>query len=250
MREVEESRAAIAEQIRLVRYIEQKGDYREEEWNRGMLEYFRELNGLSQLFGYVYQLAAGGLVLDIGAGTTRGIGEIAKSKLGEGLNFKATVLTRDPRIENNLGFENTHITSAAALRGTAYHSVSAVLSLNGIAYTVDSLMVARKIDQVLVPGGVIKATFRSKIAPPTFRALRYPFNTHNVLSYDLEELGYDVAILNEELQEAYARPREVGANENVMLAIKPGGKASHTARELLASDSGMIDIIKSMDGHL
>jgi SAM-dependent methyltransferase len=249
MKEVDESRDAIAEQISLIRYIEQKGDYREGEWNRNMLEYFREFNGLSKLFRYVHQLDTGGLVLDIGAGTTRGIAEIAKSKLGEGLNFKATVLTRNPKIANGLGFENTHITSAAVLRGIDYHSVSAVLSLNGVAYTVETPVVAKRIDQVLVPGGVIKATFRSKIAPPTFRAIRNAFNTHNVLSYDLEDLGYDVAVLDEELQEAYARPREVGANEDVMLAIKPGGKVGRTARELLASDSGMIDIIMSMDGH-
>lgn len=250
MREVEESRAAIAGQISYIRHIEQRGDYREVEWDRNKLEYLREFNGLSNVFKYVRQLDAGGLVLDVGAGTTRGIGEISKSKLGEGLNFKATVLTRHSDIANNLGFENTHITSAAVLRGTDYHSVSAIISLNGLAYTVESPVVARKIDQVLVPGGVIKATFRSKIAPPTFRALRYAFNFHNVLSYDLEALGYDVAVLNEDLQEAYARPREVGANEDVMLAIKPGGKLGRNARELLASDSGMTDIIMSIDGHI
>jgi hypothetical protein len=34
-----------------------------------------------------------------------------------------------------------------------------------------------------------------------------------------------------------------------MLAIIPGGKVNTTARELLASDSGMTDIIMRMDGH-
>lgn len=224
MTEADSDRGAIANQILTMRYIEHHSHHLEEEWDRNKLEYLKAFNGLSHLFRHTHQLGAGSLVLDIGAGTTKGIGEIAKSKLGEGLNFNATVLTRSSKIAEGLGFERTHITSAAVLRGVDYHSVSAVLSLNGLAYTVESPVVARKIDQILVPGGVIKATFRSKIVQPTFRAISLGFNTHEALSVDLEQMGYDVAIIDEEMQEAFNRPREAGANRDVMLAIKPGGK--------------------------
>ncbi len=249
MREAYYGRGAIAKQIRQMRALERNGSYREEEWDRDKMGYLWAFNGLDQLFDYVRQLDSGGLVLDIGAGTTKGIAEIAKSKLGQGLNFKATVLFRNPKIENGLGFKNTHITSAAVLRGVDSNSVSAILSLNAIAYTVGLPTVARKLDQVLVPGGVIKTTFRSKVLSTTPRAIEYGFQTHDSFSQTLKSLGYDVAILNEGLQRDLRRPQSAGAHEDVILAIKPGGDVDCIAADLLGRDSAVIDITKTIDGY-
>jgi SAM-dependent methyltransferase len=254
-----EVRSRIAQQIKFIRSAEHRHENLEAAWDRDKLDYFFALNGLSNFFDYAFK--AGRLhtwpwpwpypqVLDIGAGTTRGIAEIAESEIGNKLVFQATVLTRNPQIEKNLGFEFTHITSAEVLRGFSPESISAVISFNGIAYSAEPEIAARRIDEILIPGGAIKVTFKPKTdnSVPTEAHLN-TFSTHDRFSTELKKLGYDVAVINEELQEAYGRPREVGANEDVMLAIKSGGKVNATARELLASDSGMTDMIMSMDGH-
>src|ERR1700690_2896363 len=110
-------RDAIAFQIRQMRQLEQDEKYAIKDWTRDIHEYLYYFNGLSRIFDYARNLNEQRRVLDIGAGTTKGISEIAKRPLGKGLNFEATVLTRHSEIEDKLGFEKTHITSAETLKG-------------------------------------------------------------------------------------------------------------------------------------
>jgi len=112
-------------------------------------------------FDYLRKLDGHGLVLDIGAGTTRGISQLEKSSLGSGLSFEAVALSYSPLIKENLGLEKTHITSAESLKGVKNESVAGVISLFGISYCTRPDLAVYSIDRVLLPGGVIKAGFIS-----------------------------------------------------------------------------------------
>jgi SAM-dependent methyltransferase len=178
--------------------------------NRQGWEYVKTLEGVEHLFDYVRTLPSN-TILDIGAGTTAGIHQLAQSPTGAGLTFEATTLRYRPEIEENLGKERTHITSGETLRGIKDNSVGCIFGVYSVTYSAAPNLVMQSMNRVLVPGGVVKiATTDSQI-----------WNFYE----GLKMMGYDVAD-NAKWQRAL-----------VVLAIKPGTKDAVRARALLDADA-------------
>ncbi len=202
--------------------------------DRNIEEYSNLLDGLQHSLLYAKNLPNSNIILDIGAGNTRGIFEIATSLLGEGISCEATVLVKHKESSRFLGLfgkEKIHITSAEVLRGIENDSIAGVLALYSIAYSAAPELVIRRIDEVLVKGGFIKALFRDPDSVKNDSAFvrKTDFKTHHPFSSLLKKFGYDVALLR---------------SKDGFLAIKPGGKFDITAERLRLFDSGEVKIKK------
>ncbi len=214
-------REKIAEQIRLARRRD-RDRLTGYVIGRSGVNYVFELEGVKGLFDYVRTLSSN-VVLDIGAGHTRGAHELANSPLGENLTFEATVLSRLSGIDTNLGRESVRSTSAEMLRGIDTNSVGCVIAVYSIAYSAAPEVVIASIDRVLVPGGVLKAKFHQKNVPQYVAdSPKYVDEFHLAAA----NLGYEVAL-------------QQSSEESVLLAIKPNpGVSPHvTARQLLRMDA-------------
>ncbi|MBM3261092.1 class I SAM-dependent methyltransferase [Candidatus Kaiserbacteria bacterium] len=194
--------------------------------NRDKEKYLEKLLGYVAFLDYVKTLSST-VVLDVGAGTTRAISEIAKSKAGAGLDFKATVLNRNPAIEENLGFENVHVTSVETLRGIADQSIGGIIAVFSLPYVVSPALAVTSIDRVLVPGGVIKAWLPSEDSTDRKRVEKgTTYRSYKEFETEFKKLGYDCEYLERD-----------GLELEVFLAIKPGGKlGGPSARELVSMD--------------
>jgi len=177
--------------------------------NRSGRDYIENLDGVKHLFSYIRKLSSN-TILDIGAGTTRGIADISKSILGQQLHFEATVLTHKATEANMLGKEDVHVTSAEMLRGIPDNSVGGIISVQSLRYSKAPMLAAQSIDRVLVPGGVFKAAWLLQNADEFYKTFR--------------ELGYDIAY------------NEAWEKDHIMLAIKKGNPTKITAAQLLAAD--------------
>lgn len=204
-------RGKIAKQIMDSRRLERGiGGYMET--NRNGNDYRKYFLGLARLLDYV-RTFEDPAVLDIGAGTTKGISEIANSEEGMGIQFFATVLRKTPQIKQYLGNERTLIAPAETLEGVNDDAVAAVLALQSITYSVAPEMVIDSIDRILKSGGVLKAIF------PLYSDRRYPFN---VFEPFLRQKGYDIC------------SDQFWSKINMIVAIKPGGNIG--AEELMDKD--------------
>ncbi|MBI2030508.1 methyltransferase domain-containing protein [Candidatus Kaiserbacteria bacterium] len=194
--------------------------------NRDKEKYLEKLMGYVAFLDYVKTLPSN-IVLDIGAGTTRAISEIAKSKAGAGLDFKATALNRNPDIEKNLGFENVHVTSVETLRGVADQSIGGVTAVFSLPYVVDPALAVKSIDRVLVPGGVVKAWLPSTESNDEKRIIKgNTYRSYHEFEAEFKKLGYDCEYLERD-----------GLILEVFLAIKPGGRpGGPSAQELVSVD--------------
>ena len=229
-------REKAARKIKDIRKFEQRDDYNGA-WDRGIIDYIDAFEGLHQYFDYVRSLKAGGKVLDIGSGTTRGISQIADTKLGDQINFTATTLGK---VKGSVESDKVRVvqTSAEALRGIDSGSISGILGLNSIGYSAAPQLVVDRMDQVLVAGGVIKAVFPPEGTDSKFSQMG--LSSHNKFSEALKAKGYDIAF----------KPPINGTAEEIMLAIKSGGEAKTSASDLVRADSGIIDTLLLIDGHL
>lgn len=203
----QDKRDAAAAKIRQARTKERTGT--PYNVDRPGWQYVGELAGVENLFAYVRNLPSK-IILDIGAGTTSAIAEIADNEMAKGLQFKATVLRSRAEITNNLGSENIHITSAEMLRGIADTSVGAIIAVHSLRYSAAPELAAKSIDRVLVPGGVFKgAKLKDSFGP---------------ILDTLSALGYDIA------------EHEKWGGADIMLAIKPGNTSGNAAEEILKAD--------------
>lgn len=196
-----------ARKIRSARTAEREGD--PYNINRTGWRYLQQLAGAQHLFDYVKSLKSQ-TVLDIGAGTTLASSELQQSQLGHDLHFEATVLRNRPEIENNLGEERVHITSAEVLRGVPDESVGCVIAVFSVDYSDAPGLVAGSIDRVLVAGGAVKISGYSRIFPQFYD--------------QFERRAYDID------------SDEVWGEYRVILAIKPGNTSGISAKELLKLD--------------
>lgn len=217
-------RAKVAQEIRWARMADRKQGYQR---SRSGEFYVRMLHGLEHFFQFVGEIKESSVVIDIGAGTTRGISELAVANSKRGLDFHATILTPLREVNSSwvgvskLERSRIHITSAEALRGFASKSVAGIISLHALSYTASPELAVRRINEVLVDGGVVKSTIWTKEEAPakydefigTFRSLGYDITTQTA-----EERGYS--------------PRFY----TLLLAIKPGGDSRISAEELLRMD--------------
>lgn len=177
--------------------------------------------GLTHFFNAARIASQNPVVLDIGAGTTRAITQISKSPLGEGISFVATSVAFDKRVnsEDGIGAENFRVTSAEKLRGIENNSIAAVLAMASLAYSDFPSQSIKRINEVLVDGGLIKATFNNRNNNKKFN-----MHTHDAFSNALLKLGYDVAV------------KKIPSGMDILVAVKPGKSTSIKARELLNSD--------------
>ena len=175
------------------------------------------LGGVEHMFNQVRTLPSN-VILDIGGGTTIGINEIAESSLGHGLDFHATVLTHKDEIQRHLGRARTHHTPVETLRKIPSNSVGGIIGTYSIGYSPAPELAVLSIDRVLVPGGVLKATFNLPDIPPSPHGL----NTAAAFIRELEKKGYATAPINR-------------AQSAVLLAVKPGS-SSVSAKTLLEQD--------------
>lgn len=227
-------RNAVASQLRLMRAVDRGRNLYKAD--RSASEYVSAFAGLRAFSEYVSLLGSSKLVVDIGAGTTRGISEFSESQYAQGLSLQATVLSYSDEVEANLGRENTHVTSAEMLRGIADNSVAGILALNSIAYSEDPRRTIERIDQVLVPGGVIKATFDvledNGQSLNTLLSEKYGYKTEALFVRKLELLGYDIYV-----------------DSGMVVAIKPGGTLEISAMRLFSVDAsgGSLFVPKKQD---
>ncbi len=216
------ARANVAEQLRLMRLNERLGIVRADRDGKGYVQIFR---GLEETFNYVSGLRSK-VVLDIGAGNTKGIAELSRDY--QWLDFRATVLTL-PRDVGTMHYRGCiTVTSAECLRGVPAESVGGILALNSIAYSRDPELVVSRLDDVLVPSGVIKATFRSWWADDEWLEKLYEvsgFSYHDEFSRELKARGYDVDLWH--------------GSYDIITAVKR--PITTTAKELSRGDIGIFN---------
>lgn len=209
-------RNAVAQEIRTVRKADADYSYMTD---RESWQYVEEFRGVKQLFDYVRTLKTP-LVLDIGAGTTRGVASLSHSLYGTRLAFEATVLRHPPVTLKEGGVGHVYHTSVERLRGVQDNSVGCILGMLSIAYSADPALAIQNIDRVLAPGGVLKARFYRIKAPPE----EFKPKQAGAFIQELEKRGYDIAVDNYE--------------KGVVLAIKPGGNGdAPSASALLRADA-------------
>jgi hypothetical protein len=226
-------RNKVAKQLREIRSIEKSlnvpySDYYST--NRNAEDYVRLLSGVRNFFSYVRDLGESNIVLDIGAGEMTAINQFSRSSLGKGLHFEATILTQ-PKKESNLKMVKSHQVPVETLRGISDRSVGGIIGVLSIAYSSRPILAITSIDRVLVPGGIIKAAFRNMDTSGKrgYAGIRKSSDFKD----GFQELGYDVAVDKWNGQN--------GRYESVLLAIKPGGKASVKAEKLLQADGESAD---------
>lgn len=222
--EEKEIRKKIAEKVRKIR----KGERDKILFyivDRSSKDYQYCFEGLKFFFDYVRSLKTK-VVIDVGAGLTNAINEISKSELGDGIQFKATVLTRKDEIEKNLGLDKVVSTSIETLRGIKDSSIGGMLLGFSLPYVVDPRYALKSLDRVLIPGGVLKAFFQSDgIDSQEYKERGKDFHGYLPFKEILEKMGYDCAVSYNEKSSVVC-----------ILAIKPGSENSTSAQVLLDND--------------
>lgn len=177
---------------------------------RGAAEYVRNLCGLQAFFDNVPE---GRPILDVGAGRGYAAEEFADVAFSHERRFIGTALRFNRSLVNAFGEGNFHITSAEVLRGVEDESIGGILGVySAPAYSVNHAQVARRFNEVLVPGGIIKVSL----------FLTSPSRTN--FMHELNDLGYDVM--------AQRVDKRI-----IVVAIKPGGEKKISALQLLTKDN-------------
>jgi hypothetical protein len=211
-------RTSVAEQVRFARQLDRSGDYIT---TRKLSNYIDSFAGLTELFNHIKTINPQGTVLDIGAGKAFAISELNMSEIGNGLDYLATVLTRPQKTSIPAG--KIISTTAENLFGIPNESITGILSCYGLAYSVAPERVIRRIDEVLVDGAPLKATFYGKILSPSLQEDYHGLQDSSRFLWELKRLNYDIATQKHMAGE-------------IVLAIKPGGKCTISASDLLAQD--------------
>lgn len=189
----------VLENIKIVRTAETKCSF---VINRTNFAYSNELKGLKATLDYIRDLGSSNIVVDVGTGTGRAWSKLAETEeYGHGLEFWATGLVDYNCHELFNGrFKNT---PAEIMDGFKTASVGGIIAVYSIAYGSPRQCIDR-LDNILVPGGVIKACFSS--GGDNIDS-EFELKTHFLFTERLKELNYDIAVVN----------------ENIVLAVKSGG---------------------------
>lgn len=213
-------RQRVEDALEAMRFFDKARRYRS---NRIGIEYEEILLGLDYMFYALKWLSGPPVVLDIGAGTTEGAFDLQVLAEKHGLDMQATVLVEPFRQPHTLPAHKVRITSAEYLEGFGEATIRGVLALGSITYSAVPDLTIGRIDQVLVPGGILKAAF---LADPLRSSEQKPFvHTRHQFVSTLEELSYDIATDD-----------ETSSGFDIVLAIKPGGTHMHNAQTLLDAD--------------
>ena len=189
----------IAEEIIGARRRDRHQDDRWFDFRTGA-RYLLETRGLSAPLDYIRYNLNSRIVVDIGAGTTNAVYELSQAPYFDDFEIIATVLTRPnlSRIENHWKnrlntYDDSKIvsTSAEKMRGFSENSIALVLAIHSISYSSDPGTALFRINEILEPGGIIKAVFRH----PELDGYGPPFEkTHDDFSDTLHAMGYELAI--------------------------------------------------------
>lgn len=182
---------------------------------RGKDQYIKALYGVGGFFNQVRSTGCNRIV-DIGTGYGYAIGEFMQDKHYRDLDFSVTNLTHNKGLAK-LPQEKVYITPAEEMEGFEPQSIGGIVGLNSIAYSVAPGLVAGRLDEILVPGGVIKATFRH---PLSIDMKEYGFQTPEHFVKYWKKLGYDVEIYK----------------GMAVVAVKPGDTKGMTAKTIIEQD--------------
>lgn len=201
-------------------------------------KYIDSLRGLIATFAYARSLPGSNVVLDIGTGTGRGCADLARQF--PDFYFTGTGLCRYQQTENYLPGNRFRVTSGEVLRGIGDESIACIISVFSITYSHAQQLVAERIDQVLKPGGVIKASFL--FSPETQPSLNLSEQTrltldatqprdHEDFKKALLAMGYDLEI------KPIFYDDGVRVRRYILAAIKPGNPTLLTAKDILNADA-------------
>lgn len=215
-------------------------------------EYLVRMGGLEHLFEYVRSLKSR-RVLDIGTGSGNALRMVSKMRIARALSFEATALNLSPELKRNLRKDQIHLTGVETLRGCKNYDFGAVLALNSVAYASYPRMAIKRINEVLVPGGVFKATFGDLGGIDNYggQIMKGP----DRFIEELAKAKYDLALtthnfIGETKAEGEPETQIAPLGNTILLAIKPGGQ-SVSARELLKQDlSGAIKMSTKQIGGI
>jgi hypothetical protein len=206
------NRTIILEQLKNIAKIDkQRQFYRD---NRHHDEYIRDLYGIDATLKYIESLSSH-RVVDVGAGFGVAISAIAQKH--PKLDFYATNLTVNPQLITNLSKDKVTITPAEVMKGFKPKSIAGIIAVASIAYSVSPELIVQKFNEILVPGGVIKATFRN----PQLSAMKeFGFQTNETFAKYFKEVGFDVQLIE----------------KRILIAIKPENTPKITAKKLAKED--------------
>jgi SAM-dependent methyltransferase len=230
-------RTKIATQIVKARKSERESKENTYKFHRSGKEYFYRIGGLENLFKYLKSLPSN-KVLDVGAGTGNASYKISQMPISKGLDFEITALRNSPELKSNFPEKKTHITGAESLRGIENKSLAGVIGVNSIAYSLYPKLVAGRIDEVLVDGGVVKATFA--LFGESHNYDGSVFNGPEKFIEAFAILGYDIFFIENKFfdNDRYDFSRFLNS---IVLAIKPGNQNAPSAKELLDLDFDAIN---------
>lgn len=212
-----QKRSDVAEKIRRVRNFDEIGRlfYFTDRSSR---EYFANLEHLDLFLEYININCQTKSVLDIGAGSTKAISQIAQMDRWKDLRFEATVLSMTPykkSVNPKLDSSKIHITSTEVFRGIPSESFGGAIGYSSVNYSAAPELAARSIDRILIPGGIFKGLF----LPDDYyidecelgQKKRGPFERV------FKELGYDTAI-NDNFGGDLLLAKKKGANAHIKAA--------------------------------
>ena len=217
-----ELRQKAAEQIIRNREGERRKPKSHYEVSRELKDYEGKLHGTKHFFQYVIDHPTlPKKILEIGIGEGRGFLALSQ-KYKEKLSFTGTALHRLP---DSVVPDQVRLTSAEMLTGIENASIGGIYGLYSIPYA-EPVLACRRMDKVLAPGGVIKTIFPHQSWEMIKMKSSEPFEEV------WRKMGYDIAI--EERNFLYDRFM-------VIIAIKPGGKKTVSAKKLLEKDGADYD---------
>ncbi len=225
-------RSQIAKQVRAARAHESNPGEKYDT-NRGMQEYYYALGGLNHYLDYVKTLKSN-IVLDIGACTGRAMHQLSQTSLGDEIDFQVTALKNEKNLRQNFPKGKVHITPVEILRGIQPESVGGVLSMVSITYSEYPKIAIDKINEVLVPGGIVKGAF----PPPSNQVGKYGLARRGpeLFIERLKELGYDVASSNNKFTSYKLIDKNRFVENIIVVAIKPGNPSAPRAEDLINMD--------------
>ena len=188
--------------------------------DRSGAEYTDSLQGLESTLKHVAGLPIK-TVIDLGAGSSRAIAQIARSKYGNGLAFKGTGILFDPAIEKHIGWDNYRLTPAETMKGFKKASVGGFISVFGpLTYSNHSGLVMSRAHELLVPHGIIKgcmSLYAAAALPDKTKIDEESSERTKQLELFLKQNGYGFVFRNRD----YTSEDHGKGTDRIFLAIKP-----------------------------
>lgn len=233
--EEQSMRDGAAKRIKEWRNIDRETDYgwgESEMHNSGILEYVESMQGLTHFLSYAKSLSFQKVkLLDIGAGYGRALQELSQD---DDLNYNLDIIgTSLTKLEKGREYETENVrmvlTPAETLSIIGDGEVAAVISRYGLGHSHAPELVAKSLDRVLMPSGVLKTVYMDVHSnnPKDIEYTKY----HRRLEEVLKNLEFDIAFHKEE---GPLNSRDMGT-ATTLLAIKQP-VAGITARQLLSMD--------------